>query len=114
MEQPGAEHPFLAAWRLARAQGFAELDLRDMEEPRGRYVRLVLQSPPLIFKRRGDPGTNVDRVGSPYHDLVLIEEEVIAAGATAILDQVLAIATAPRLPRQQDDWPGPLPGLKRG
>lgn len=90
-----AGHPFLAVWRLAVAMGFADLHLRDVEEPRGRYVRLIVQDPPLLFKRRSDHGSNIDRVGYPYHDLVLLDEDVIGMGAEAILDHILAVATAP-------------------
>lgn len=89
-----SEHPFHAVKRLADENGFTDLHLNDVEEPRGRYVRLVLQAPPLLFKRAQDYGSNIDRVGYPYHDRLLIEEDVIDRGAAAVLDHILDIATS--------------------
>lgn len=79
------EHPFKAVHILAQAGALPSLEYREIEEPRGLYVRLIVQIPPLIFKRDIDHGTNIDRVAMPYHDRIDIKEEVIQRGPEAIL-----------------------------
>lgn len=94
------EHPFKAVYMLAEAGGFPGIEYREIEEPRGLYVRLIVQSPPLIFKRAMDHGTNIDRVAMPYHDRIDIKEDVFLAGPEAVLS-LIRTTVAERSARQR-------------
>lgn len=98
-----SDHPFVAVLKRAGEVGYHELELIDFEEPRGRFVRLALRNPPVLFKRALDHGTNIDRVSFPYHDGIRLDEAVIEQGPDAVLALIQSEAARLLARRQELD-----------
>jgi len=68
----GDEHPFRAVYALAQAQNLHSLEIIDIYD--GALIRLYHDELQLVFKRKGDPGSAMDRQRFDYWTHLPIEQ----------------------------------------
>ena len=81
-------HPLCAVADLAAGQNRS--DLRLVTENDGAYVRILCDSPALIFKHKADPRDSIDRTDHSAHKRIVLEEEDFANGPAATLQTILS------------------------
>lgn len=79
-------HPLRAVAELAADRS----DLRLVTENDGTYVRIVCDSPALIFKHKADPRDSLDRTDFSGHKRIVLEEDDFANGPAATLQTILS------------------------
>jgi len=65
-------------------------DLRLVNENDGAYVRILCDSPALIFKHKADPRDSIDRTDFSAHKRIVLEEEDFANGPAVTLQTILS------------------------
>jgi hypothetical protein len=81
-------HPLRAVADLATDRNRS--DLRLVSENDGAYVRILCDSPALIFKHKADPRDSIDRTDFSAHKRIVLEEEDFANGPAATLQTILS------------------------
>jgi len=79
-------HPLRTVAELAADRS----DLRLVTENDGTYVRIVCDSPALIFKHKADPRDSLDRTDFSGHKRIVLEEDDFANGPAATLQTILS------------------------
>ncbi len=79
-------HPLRAVAELAADRS----DLRLVTANDGTYVRIVCDSPALIFKHKADPRDSLDRTDFSGHKRIVLEEDDFANGPAATLQTILS------------------------
>lgn len=79
-------HPLRAVADLAASR----TDLRLVTENDGAYVRIICDSPALIFKHKADPRDSLDRTDFSGHKRIVLEDEDFANGPAATLQTILS------------------------
>ena len=79
-------HPLRAVAELAADRS----DLRLVTENDGTYVRIVCDSPALIFKHKADPRDSLDRTDFSGHKRIVLEADDFANGPAATLQTILS------------------------
>ena len=79
-------HPLRTVAELAADRS----DLRLVTENDGTYVRIVCDSPALIFKHKADPRDSLDRTDFSGHKRIVLEEDDFAHGPAATLQTILS------------------------
>ena len=79
-------HPLRTVAELAADRS----DLRLVTENDGTYVRIVCDSPALIFKHKADPRDSLDRTDFSGHKRIVLEEDDFANGPSATLQTILS------------------------
>jgi hypothetical protein len=83
---PMTPHPLRTVAELAADRS----DLRLVTENDGTYVRIVCDSPALIFKHKADPRDSLDRTDFSGHKRIVLEEDDFANGPAATLQTILS------------------------
>ena len=81
-----APHPLRAVADLAADRS----DLRLVSENDGAYVRILCDSPALIFKYKADPRDSIDRTDFSGHKRIVLEDEDFANAPAATLQTILS------------------------
>ncbi len=81
-----APHPLRAVADLATNRS----DLCLVTENDGAYVRIVCDSPALIFKHKADPRDSLDRTDFSGHKRIVLEQDDFANGPAATLQTILS------------------------
>ena len=79
-------HPLRAVAELAADRS----DLRLVTENDSAYVRILCDSPALIFKHKSDPRDSLDRTDFSGHKRIVLEEDDFANGPAATLQTILS------------------------
>ncbi|MDX1822271.1 MAG: acetyl-CoA acetyltransferase [Alphaproteobacteria bacterium] len=79
-------HPLRAVAALAAER----TDLRLVTENDGAYIRIICDSPALIFKHKADPRDSLDRTDFSGHKRIVLEEDDFANGPAATLQTILS------------------------
>ena len=81
-----APHPLHAVADLATSR----TDMRLVSENDGAYVRIICDSPALIFKHKADPRDSRDRTDFSGHKRIVLEADDFAHGPAATLQTILS------------------------